>query len=480
MTLTLSTGITGLDHVLGGGLRLLERLAGAGVSGSLLIRGGAGVGKSVLAAQIAVTVADAMGGDVVYGCVELLPVELDAQLGGFKFSKLGPRVLPPFNEAPARDENPRIFTSLLDLGDEGVEPERLGDAITRLLDDVAAGNGNPKVLVIDSLSNGYKLGSDVPRPLADAIIKLAAARGLMLVLVEEVSDEKQSNWVFAVDTAIQLVPHLAETFSTTLPFSQIDRPLAIVKHRLQRSDAGPHSYRIDSDGLRVHPRLAAYMRDWKPAQLGPKEASPLSIQWGIPQVDRQKDFPEPGSSITAVCGEPSAVLFAAAFRLMEWKSSGTQSSPDQSAPWTLYVYFGAIVADVQSTSTQYQSVTLRFGDPFLTGSTLATNILDFFDQQRRNGRRIYRVVFLDFARLRNHLYQDEIRQAAFVLGHWFRTLGVGTILLESGPIAPPPAIVDKADVVFKVSAGALPQSPPIVTVETHMGGNALQIPVPWQ
>src|ERR1035437_9640953 len=193
MTLTLSTGITGLDHVLGGGLRLLERLAGAGVSGSLLIRGGAGVGKSVLAAQIAVTVADAMGGDVVYGWVELLPVELAAQLGGFKLSNLGPRVLPPFKEAPARDKNPRIFTSLLDLGDEGVEPDRLGDAITRLLDDVTAGNGNPKVLVIDSLSNCYKLGSDVPRPLADAIIKLAAARGLMLVLVEEVSDEKQSN-----------------------------------------------------------------------------------------------------------------------------------------------------------------------------------------------------------------------------------------------------------------------------------------------
>ena len=86
--LLLSTSIPGLDLVLGGGLRLLERLPQAGVSGSLLLRGTPGAGKSLLGMQIAVAVADALGGDVACGCVEILPVELDAQLALFATPKL--------------------------------------------------------------------------------------------------------------------------------------------------------------------------------------------------------------------------------------------------------------------------------------------------------------------------------------------------------------------------------------------------------
>ena len=44
----------------------------------------------------------------------------------------------------------------------------------------------PRVVVIDSLAEGYGLGTTVSRRLADALAKFAADEGVILILVEEV------------------------------------------------------------------------------------------------------------------------------------------------------------------------------------------------------------------------------------------------------------------------------------------------------
>jgi KaiC/GvpD/RAD55 family RecA-like ATPase len=471
MTRTVSTGIAGLDYVLGGGLRLVERLSGVPQSGSLLIRGGAGVGKTVLAAQIAIEVAHALGGDVVYGCVELLPIELDAQIAGLHLEHLGPRVLPPFDPVPPRSDKPRLFASLLDLGEDGPSPERLGGALSKLLGDVKQVGGQPRVLVIDSLSSGYRLGGDAPRPLIDAIVKLAAEQGVLLILVEETIEEKQSGWVFAVDTAIQLAPQMPEFLSSAfsgLPIpssAPIERPLAIVKHRLAASDAGPHFYRINKAGVRVFPRLAAYMREWIPPELATSAALPKeALPWGIPALDGTEGFPKLASSITAVCGYPPGLVHSAGFKL------GGLEEDDSSA--TLLVYFGAALDGEVGVD---RLLILRAGDPFLTGYRLASNILQVIAGQSIKGRKIRRAVFTDFAQLRNHPHESELRQTAWIFGKWLNYAGIATILIESGPPSEVPLIANHAEVVISINGTATDNA----VVRTHLWFYVQTITVPW-
>lgn len=94
---TVRSGSVGLDLVLGGGPRLLRRVSGSNKeSATVLVRGGPGAGKSVLATDLALRLARALGGDVLYACVELLPNEVLAQRMGFdSFDPLVSPLPPP-------------------------------------------------------------------------------------------------------------------------------------------------------------------------------------------------------------------------------------------------------------------------------------------------------------------------------------------------------------------------------------------------
>jgi hypothetical protein len=82
------SGDLGLDVVLGGGWRLVEKLPGnasdfsrpARESSTIIIRGGPGAGKTLFSIDVARVLAQALKGDVVVGCVELLPSEYLAQV----------------------------------------------------------------------------------------------------------------------------------------------------------------------------------------------------------------------------------------------------------------------------------------------------------------------------------------------------------------------------------------------------------------
>src|ERR1700679_387870 len=79
MTTLVSSGDLGLDILLDGGWRFVTRLPNL-PSATVLLRGGAGAGKTLLGLQVALQLAKNGGGDVIIGCVEILPSEYAAQM----------------------------------------------------------------------------------------------------------------------------------------------------------------------------------------------------------------------------------------------------------------------------------------------------------------------------------------------------------------------------------------------------------------
>ncbi|HLM43036.1 MAG TPA: hypothetical protein VK458_04165, partial [Myxococcaceae bacterium] len=75
----ITVDIPGLDLALGGGIWTVHRMPETNPSATLLIRGLPGSGKTAFGTLLAGALGRALEGDVAYGCVELLPVELQAQ-----------------------------------------------------------------------------------------------------------------------------------------------------------------------------------------------------------------------------------------------------------------------------------------------------------------------------------------------------------------------------------------------------------------
>jgi len=244
MTRTIPVGIDGLNLLLGGGIPVLTRHEDFGESATLLVRGPPGSGKTIFGVQLAGSLARSLECDVAYGCVELLPSELAAQHAGIKREDLAERVvMAPFTKEEPRANECRIFAEMLDIGSSGDEVAKLGDAIEHVLRVIERAGGQPRVLVIDSLSDGYNLGATkAPRELADALCKMAARKGMVLILLEEIVESRPSPWSFATDVVLQLSP--SEDVAASGPSDSFERRLTVAKNRLGPSEAGVHRYSI--------------------------------------------------------------------------------------------------------------------------------------------------------------------------------------------------------------------------------------------
>lgn len=257
--MTLSLNDRGLDLVLGGGLRWIERVPGRS-GATILLRGEAGAGKTLTALHIARSLALHLNGDVAWTGVEILPSEVAAQ-----FASLWPND-PTFavqhRNSPKLTHARRILARVLPTLSD---PAQLGDALETLWPEFAA-TGAPRVLVIDSLTDGYGLGAAVPRAVADAICKLAAHWNVALILVEEARLGEASPWPYAVDTVLEL--RAAERGVRTL---------SVAKHRFAPSDAGPHALSfVTQVGARVSPRVGAWPR-LAPVPKSPPAAKLLEV-----------------------------------------------------------------------------------------------------------------------------------------------------------------------------------------------------------
>lgn len=249
---TVPTGSVGLDLVLGGGPRLLCRMAGSSSeSATMLVRGGPGTGKSVLATDLALRLARAIGSDVLYVCVEILPSEVIAQRMGFDgFDPTQAIDLAQQDARKASGDNPTLVVGMTEMemgSTEGGEIPDLGRLILDLARVSVERGFDPRVVVVDSLSDGYRLGAGVPRALADGVCKLAVEQAWVLVLVEEAVDERASAWSFAVDTVLSLEVTRSGR-----------RELRVTKHRFGPCQPGPHRLLVERKGVHVLPCFDAY------------------------------------------------------------------------------------------------------------------------------------------------------------------------------------------------------------------------------
>ncbi len=313
----LRVGIAGLDLVLGGGIPLVHRSDESAESAIILLRGPPGSGKSVFGTQLAGAVARELGCDVAYGCVELLPQELREQHASFQRNQESVLVSPFSRQGPPKKGSCRMFAALLDLGDEeGGERASFGGAVIELLEVVEKATGTPpRVLVIDSLSDGYHLGASAPRLLADQLCKVAVERGMILILLEETVDAKPSPWSFASDIVIGLEVQ-AEDQAPDMP-APFERRFTVTKNRFAPSDAGPHRFTVDPErGVMLFPRPSAYMAKWAQKIVLPDVFEPASTNqtWGA-LIKLPQNWPEFRNSVTTVHGPDSAYVFKVASSL---------------------------------------------------------------------------------------------------------------------------------------------------------------------
>jgi hypothetical protein len=105
------------------------------------------------------------------------------------------------------------------------------------------------VLVLDAVTSGYGLGANAVRAVVDAIAKLSAQYGMVLIVVEETNDLRaNSPWPFAMD----------HVFELELGSSNANRTLSIAKARFCAAIRGPHLVQFAGPSL-VSPALEAYV-----------------------------------------------------------------------------------------------------------------------------------------------------------------------------------------------------------------------------
>jgi KaiC/GvpD/RAD55 family RecA-like ATPase len=419
----LELDIPGLDLVLDGGIRILERMPGAGESASILIRGPAGSGKTTFGTQIAASIARKLNTDVAYGCIELLPVELQAQHDGVRRDAQQEKVI-VLSESPAGLRPPypgvRIYAGLLDIGDSEQAASRLGEALEALL---AAANdragGKVRVFVIDSLSDGYGLGAQkASRILADEVCKLAAQRGLVAVLLEETGEVRPSVWSFAVDTVFELGPAERGT-----PF---DPQLLVPKNRLGPADPGPHRFRVvPHGGVVVEPREVAYTRPWSLNRVV-GNFGPLRVEqaWGYKDLDELGWLPPFQRSTIAVVGPMQYVQ-----RVVETLGRTRDVSPKaETGPelWYSLGHFGT------RKPGEHEGQVRTFGlGPTRTGASFLAQLRRNLEEQWSNGHRPPKVVIGDLRALDYSADADGMRWAVATAGALLKDLGVPCVLYES-------------------------------------------------
>jgi KaiC/GvpD/RAD55 family RecA-like ATPase len=426
-----STGSSGLDLVLGGGLAFLDR-GGDGASGSLLIRGGAGAGKTILALQLASHLAKHRGGDVAYGCVELLPVELAAQhrsvfgedevVGPLPVVPASGSAKEPFGSAGDR-AGVSILAAVLDLGATSAEHEHLGAAVEALLDGCKASGSEPRVLVIDSLVSSYGLGADAPRAVIDGLVKLAAQRGLFLIVAEE-SGADAGEWRFAVDTVIELQHGPAG------PSRISERDLFVTKHRFAKSEVGPHPYVIAGRGVATAPSLRSYGAQFD--FWSTEDDPPMSADWNFEGLTPPRWNGNPRDGISAVFGPDELLVREFALQLAR-----------DSAEEDLWLDFGA----GSSFSAGAPPLTaLSLADPMMRGEQFIHGALQLLETSPR----VTRVVVGDLSSLDSFADPRAMQRAVARFAAIARRRAFKVILFQTTSDGRPAASVGWSDFNFRV------------------------------
>jgi KaiC/GvpD/RAD55 family RecA-like ATPase len=414
--------------ILGGEIRTVSKLANRGESAVVLLRGPAGSGKTIFAAHLAAHEALVRGGDIIYGCIELLPTELDAQLSGLRFGpehrSLRVHNLPAGSPAPA-ETTPRIFAPLIEVP-AASDPD-FGAEIEHAITEARAAQLRPTVIVIDSLAEGYRLGTTMPRALADALAKFAAEQGMLLILVEETIDARDSAWTFIADVVMELAHHGA---SGTAAAEQ--RAVTVRKNRFGPAHVGPHGFVIDqSQGIEIYPRLSTYLSDTSRAFL-PREVRGVMPRWKLKRGDVNMEIPGVGEVILVTGGDATLVS-----NMLERFVSGSSF----------------LRLNMASAPTPGESMgnCLYCGDPVLSAERL---LFGFCSKLRELTGSISGVVIGDLEAIDRNVDPDGLRRALPVLIMIARSAGLPIALFETSAMREPLA-VHLAETVIRVANRSL-------------------------
>jgi KaiC/GvpD/RAD55 family RecA-like ATPase len=415
--------IVGLDLLLDGGLHLVRKLNDDRESTVVLIRGGAGSGKTIFGSHLALAEAASRNGDVVYCCIELLPSELSAQLGGIQFGMEGNRghvtVLHSGCETGVQ-QHPTVFASIVDIPDN--EDPDLGSELSETLEAARAIGLNPRVLVVDSLAEGYDLGANAPRRLADAFSKFAAEHGLILILIEEIMGPIDSLWTFVADVIFELSHH----GPSGTPAGE-RRSMMVRKSRFGPSHVGPHGFTIRSEGgVEIYPRVTNYSSAWARKYL-PRGISAGSIRWNTQSSEKGVTLPFDDEVILVTGAEPMSVARSAK---------------------TMCLGISVLNVDMARSGFPEDRLLLTCGNPLLSMEFLVSI---FCRRLHELKGRISGLIIGDLDSIRNHLDPSAVRRVLPVLISIAHDAGLSILLYETKLADVQPTSIHLADTVLEIT-----------------------------
>src|SRR3981189_764166 len=229
-----SSGLTGLDDILGGGL-VLGRLH--------LVEGKAGTGKTTLGMQFILAGRD-RGEKVLYITMSETLNELQAVAVAHGWSLDGVKIceLVPPDIAEGDDNRQTMFRA---------SEVELGETMRLLCGEIE--RINPTRIVIDSLSEMRLLAQNPLRHRRQvfALKHFLGSRHATVLMIDDATSESQDFQLHSIVHGVVTLQELA------LDYGAERRRLCVTKMRGIKFRGGYHDYSIRTGGLEVFPRLLA-------------------------------------------------------------------------------------------------------------------------------------------------------------------------------------------------------------------------------